>query len=107
MARPKPPRRGPRTDIVRMKIAEFQIRNERDLKACGRRVRLFAGLADLTRPQRANLGKAFTEAAVALLQHNAHQRVDFAFVSKDGRHVSILPHDMSSDLALKAIRSGL
>jgi len=28
-------------------------------------------------------------------------------ISKDGQHVSILPHDMTSDLALNAIRSGL
>ena len=28
-------------------------------------------------------------------------------ISKDGRYVSILPHDMTSDLALNAIRSGL
>lgn len=28
-------------------------------------------------------------------------------ISKDGRYVSILPHDMTTDLALNAIRSGL
>ena len=28
-------------------------------------------------------------------------------ISKDGQYVSILPHDMSSDLLLKALRSGL
>ena len=28
-------------------------------------------------------------------------------ISKDGQYVSILPHDMTSDLALNAIRSGL
>ncbi|MDX2416082.1 MAG: SCO family protein [Xanthomonadales bacterium] len=28
-------------------------------------------------------------------------------ISKDGQYVSILPHDMTSDLALTAIRSGL
>lgn len=28
-------------------------------------------------------------------------------ISKDGQHVSVLPHDMSRDVALNAIRSGL
>jgi protein SCO1/2 len=28
-------------------------------------------------------------------------------ISKDGQYVSILPHDMSGDVALNAIRSGL
>ena len=28
-------------------------------------------------------------------------------ISKDGQYVSILPHDMTSDLALRALRSGL
>ena len=38
-----------------------------------------------------------------LVEHTSKTYV----ISKDGRYVSILPHDMTTDLALNAIRSGL
>ena len=38
-----------------------------------------------------------------LVEHTSKTYV----ISKDGRYVSVLPHDMTSDLALNAIRSGL
>ena len=48
--------------------------------------------------------KAESESAMGyLVEHTSKTYV----ISEDGRYVSILPHDMDSELALKAIRSAL
>jgi protein SCO1/2 len=43
----------------------------------------------------------------SVLEYTVEHTSKTYIVSKDGQYVSILPHDMSSDLALQAIRSGL
>ena len=68
-----------------MKIAEFLIQSEHDAKACSRRVRLLAGLADLTRRQRADLSRAFTEVCRAQLARQSDLRVEFGFAGSEGR----------------------
>ena len=48
--------------------------------------------------------KAESDSALGyLVEHTSKTYI----ISKDGQYVSILPHDMTSDLALTAIRSGL
>ena len=48
--------------------------------------------------------KAESDSALGyLIEHTSKTYI----ISKDGRYVSVLPHDMTSDLALTAIRNGL
>jgi PAS domain S-box-containing protein len=69
---------------MRIKIAEFHLANDRDLKACSRRARLLAGLTDLTRRQRANLSKAFLSAGSLVLADGGEMAVEFSFASSAG-----------------------